>query len=341
MSKYLENASNKNEKKAMAFRCLHVLLPCVMMFSMPAYAEYSFQVVIPPGADNAQTFGINNAGKVTGGTFGGDGYAFMYDMKSGEYTDLGDEMSVLDISNPGVMVGDVDRVCAIRDKKGNITTFFPPSLPANYECQARGVNPDGKVSGYVRDTDTGEWFGFIYDPEYGTYEEFLSSGSTIAHAINAQGQNVGHVRLGADEAFPGSPAGGYGYLRQTDGAFKYFAVSQSAPGRTRARGISENGLVSGWFLDSDTNEFKGFVTTLSDGNEFEDITLSDEQILQQSPCNPDFVPTGDLEFVVTDMFTSQIRNDGVVVGSCTDYYYSEEIVDFISFGYGFIATPDE
>ena len=341
MSKVLENASNKNERKTMAFRCLHVLLPCVMMCSMPAYAEYSFQVVIPPGADSAQTFGINNAGKVTGGAIGEDGYAFMYDMKKDEYTDLGDEMSVLDISNPGVMVGDVEGVCAIRDKKGNITNFFPPSLPANYQCQARGVNPDGKVSGYVRDQDTGEWYGFIYDPEYGTYEEFLSSGNTIAHAINAQGQNVGHVRLDADEASPGSPAGRYGYLRQTDGAFKYFAVSQSAPGWTNARGISENGLVTGFFLDPDAFVFKGFVTTLSDGNEFEEITLSDEQILHQSPCNPDFVPTEELVLYATDMTASQIRNDGVVVGSCTDFYISQDTGEPFTFGYGFIATPAE
>jgi hypothetical protein len=38
----------------------------MMICSLPAHAEYTNQLVIPPGAENAQTFGINNAGTVVG-----------------------------------------------------------------------------------------------------------------------------------------------------------------------------------------------------------------------------------------------------------------------------------
>ena len=125
---------------------------------------------------------------------------------------------------------------------------FPPSWTPDSFCQARGVNPDGKVSGFEFDENF-DWLGFIYDPEYGTYEEFLPSPQTIAQGINAQGQNVGSVTLDADEAYEGSAPGSYGYLRQTDGSVKYFEISQSFPGESRGRGLSENGLISGFYLD--------------------------------------------------------------------------------------------
>ena len=342
MSEFKEKPLRKIGIKAIAFRCAPLLLLSVMMMcSLPAYAEYTYQVINPPGAEFTQTFGINNAGKVTGGTGGEDGYSFMYDMKKGTYTHISDEMGVLDISNPGVMVGDVAGVCAIRDKMGNITTFFPPSWTVDSFCQARGVNPDGKVSGFEID-EVGNFLGFIYDPEYGTYEEFLPSPQTIAHAINAQGQNAGSVFLLAEEAYVGSPPGRYGYLREEDGSVKYFAISQSIPGQTRARGISENGLVTGFYWNPDTDELNSYVTTLSDGTEFDDITLSPDQILHQKPCDPDVPPSPGAGYeLFSDMTASQVRNDGVVVGSCTDTYFNDSTGDFVQYGIGFIATPIE
>jgi hypothetical protein len=322
--------------------CVAFALPMLMIYSSPASAEYNFQLVIPPGVENASTNGINNAGKVTG--FGWDrdgvnGFSFIYDMKSGEYTTTSDDVGVLDISNAGVMVGDVDGVCAIRDKKGKITLFNPPSFGAGSFCQARGVNSNGKVSGIEIDADGG-WLGFIYDSKHGTYEEFFPSPQTIAQGINAQGQNVGSVFLDADEAFPGSPADQYAYLRQTDGSVKYFAISQSAPGRSRIRGISENGLISGFYLDPDTFEIKGYVTTLSKGTGFETITLADDEVVFQSPCNPDLPPPEPGFVTLTDMLAMRVRNDGVVVGSCTDYQYNETTDVWITYAtYGFIATP--
>ncbi len=315
----------------------------LMIYMAPASAEYSYEVVLPPGATFAQSFGINNAGTVTGGANDGiTSFSFTYDIGTGEYTTISTEFFVaLDISNPGVIVGDVDDVCAIRDKKGNVTTFFPPSVTADSFCQARGVNSNGKVSGFEILPD-GVWLGFIYDSIHGTYEEFLPSGQTIAHAINARGQNVGSVRLDADEGFPGSAEGRYGYLRQSDGAVKFFAISESQgfPGQTRARGISESGLIAGFYFDGESSEFKSYVTRLSSGTEFEEITLGSDDIVHRKPCDPNVPPSPGPEYeLFTDMFASQIRNDGVIVGSCSDYYFNETTGDFVSFNYGFVATP--
>ena len=109
------------------FLAIVVLLPLALIVD-PAYAEYSYQMVSFPGADFTNSTGINNAGKVVGSANDGSTtFSFIYNMENGEYTNIGSELFAMEISNPGVMVGSVgDRVCAIRDKKGNITTFFPP-----------------------------------------------------------------------------------------------------------------------------------------------------------------------------------------------------------------------
>lgn len=310
------------------------------IYSSPASAEYNFQVVIPPGALSAQTFGVNNAGKVTGVADDGvSQFSFVYDMKRGTYTTISVDFGALDISNSGVMVGDIDDVCAIRDKKGNVTFFYPPSYTVDSACQARGVNSNGKVSGYEID-ENGVWRGFVHDPRKGTFEEFLPSAQTFAHAINAEGQIAGSVFLDADEAYPGSAAGRYGYVRETDGSLKYFAISQSFPGQTRARGISESGLVAGFYIDAVAFEQKSYVTTLSKGTGFEEITLTDDEVVYRKPCDPNLpAAPGEGYDLYTDVTASQVRNDGVVVGSCVDSYFNGTTGDEVGYAYGFIATP--
>ena len=224
------------------FKFLFALPLMLMIYISPASAEYSYELVIPPGAQYATLFSINNAGKVVGEVYDDFDllYSFEYNMKKGVYTNLGEDFDAIGINNPGVMVGsggDYLSECAIRDKGGNLSFFYPPSWTEFSFCAGRGVNPDGLISGFVVD-ESNVFTGFIYDSEYGTYEEFLSSPQTIAHGINAQGQNAGSVALDPDEAYPGSPPGLYAYLREVDGSVKYFAIDQSMPGQSRARGIS-------------------------------------------------------------------------------------------------------
>jgi len=316
----------------------------MVICSSPVQAEYSYQLILPPGAENANAFGINNAGKVVGGVFDDFGflYSFEYDMKNGLYTPINEEFDVIEISNPGVMVGSGGSfydVCTIRDKVGNLTYFYPPSSTENSFCASRGVNSNGKVSGFIAD-EFDVFTGFIYDSRHGTFEEFLPSPRTIAHGINAQGQNVGTVYLFAEEAYPGSPEGRYGYLREPDGSTRYFEVSPSYPGQTNIRGISENGLISGFYLNADGSDFRGFATTIPDGSGFATISLADDEVLHVSPCAPGLPLPPDGYVLLTDVFTSQIRNDGVVVGQCTDYHINWTTGDWIVYAtYGLIATP--
>lgn len=308
-----------------------LVLFLTIICSWPAYAEYTYQIVLPPGADNARVFGINNAGTAVGWFFTDTGsISFEFDIKKGEYTMLGDEFVTMAISNTGMLVGNpgpTPWMCAIRDKKGNITPLYPPSWnDAVSICDARGVNAEGKVSGFVTD-EFNVWWGFIYDPEYGTFEEFLPSTYTLSQGINAQGQNVGNVE-------------DYGYVRQADGTVKTFAIEQSFWGFTYARGVSENGLISGWYLNSDTFEYNGFVIPLLEGEGFETISLAEHEILHISPCDPDLAPPPPDYFVITDVIPQAIRNDGVVAGNCFDWYVSSDETDWILVAErGFIAYP--
>lgn len=317
-----------------------------MICSLSAYAQYTFELVKPPGAANASTFGINNAGQVVGNASDSDLnflFSFEYDMKRGVYTTISDEFAAMEISNTGIMVGNPAfdlNVCAIRDKQGIVTPFYPPSNTEGTFCDARGVNPDGKVAGFVGE-DFGTWRGFIYDSEYGTFEEFLPSPQTIAQGINAQGQNVGSIYLFDDQAYPGSPEGRYGYLRQPDGFVKYFNIAQSLPGASRARGISENGLMTGWYEDPLTFAYTGFVAPLPDSPDFETIWLTDEQVLNRDLCDPDLVIPPGFVYFFSDFTAQQIRNDGVVVGLCADFLYNFDTDEFLYPQFGFIATPEK
>ena len=327
------------------FKFLFALPLMLTIYIAPASAQYSYELVIPSATAHASLWDINDAGKVVGGAWNNDGDSlgsFEYDMKKGLYTPISgeEEFNARGINNPGVMVGDVDGVCAIRDKHGIITTFFPPSYTTGSSCWARGVNANGKVSGYL--SNGSDLLGFIYDSEYGTYEEVRPSTWTRAHKINAQGQNVGEVYLLGGDVYDDSPKGRYGYLREPDGSFRYFEISQSQsdPGWTFIRGISENGLICGVYKDPDTLEVKGFATTIPKGSGFETISLTNDEVLHLSPCNPDLPPPPDGYVLLTDVWAYQVRNDGVVVGGCADYHYNSATDEIIWYPTsGFIATP--
>ena len=121
---------------------------------------------------------------------------------------------------------------------------------------------------------------------------------------------------------------------------KYFAISQSLPGQTTGRGISESGLVAGFYVDPVGFEFKSYVTTVSDGTAFEEITLTDDEVVYQKPCDPNLAaPPGPGYELFTDVTASQVRNDGVVVGACVDVYFDGTTGDLVAYTNGFIATP--
>lgn len=65
-----------------------ILMTLAMVCSLPAYAEYSYQLLLPPDAENARLTGITKDGTVVGwvgGEFGFE-YSCDYDLKKGFYT---------------------------------------------------------------------------------------------------------------------------------------------------------------------------------------------------------------------------------------------------------------
>lgn len=325
-----------------SMRASTFVLLVLLAVAMPSKAQYDYQIVNPPGAVFSQTFGINESGKVLGGaTDGVNDFSFVYNLKKDTYDALDNVFNGLDINNSGAMAGNVDDECTIRDKNGNLTTVVPPSLTPGSGCFLRGINSRGQVSGFQIDA-LGNWLGFTHDPKKGTFAEFLPSPQTFAHAINAHGQVAGSEFLFPDDAFPGSVSGRYGYVRDKDGVVTYFSINQALPGSTRARGISESGLVAGFYLDPLSFEFKSYVTDLDVNGSFQDIALDENQIVFQKPCNPDTPPPPSADYeLFTSMTASQVRNDGVVVGSCSDVYFNSMTGDQVDYGYGFVATPQK
>jgi len=329
------------------YRYAAFTVPLLTMLSAPARADYQIQIISPPDAVSAQAFGLNNAGIVTG--VANDGTmvrSFTYDLKSGEYNyiEAAGEFSALEISNTGVIVGDLGDMCAIRDAKGDISTFPPPSNAPDSFCQARGVNSMGRVSGFEVAAD-GTWTGFIYDTKQATYETFLPSPTHIPVGLDERGRLAGNVFLFPDEAYPGSPFCNYGYIRRTDGTFKFFTIEPvSGLISTRARSITESGTIAGWYLDLDDTGIgfvaRSFIIPDTGDVEYEQITLTDDQLLYASPCDPN-VPAapGPGYQLLTDVFAAQIRHDGVVVGSCQDTWVDPATGDSVSYLNGLLATP--
>ncbi|MGK7295448.1 MAG: hypothetical protein ACNS61_06400 [Candidatus Wenzhouxiangella sp. M2_3B_020] len=317
-----------------------VLAAPIAVFSASASAEYEFQIFTPPASSGGNGFGISENGMAVGNT---DDGGFIYDRKKDTYTTISEDFGAIGISNNGTVVGSDGVECAIRSRNGDITFFTPPTATPLVLCQIRGVNSNGMFTGFIVD-ETSTWSGFTYDPEYDMYEEFLQSPVTFAHGINEQGQVVGSQVLFPGEAYPGSGFGHFGFLRQAGGAVSYFEVTQAFDGTTRGRGISETGLVTGWYFDRESvingNPFaKSFVTILAGGPGFESIVLDENEILHQSPCDESRPSPGPGYELTTDVFASHITEQGVVAGSCTDNYFNAATGDFIQYLSGFIATP--
>jgi len=290
-----------------------------------AQADYDYEAIDYPGADNVQVFGINNRGDVVGNGFTvTDSFPFVYDSKKGTHADVPPvagfaSTTILGISDSGTLVGSIfdddsqTESGLILDKKGNATVFDHPD--ADSYTQARGVNNKGLVTGFYFSVD-GSSTGFIYDPKRGSFTDIVPSLRTIAQGINSRGDVVGSAIFeNANSPCPGSLDGlpRYGWLRTADGNVTYFDVNG---GRTSARGITDAGTIAGFVTDTTTGVTKGFVVEL-DGSQCQSITVSDDDLL---------VALG-----ATSTFVGDIKNSGEVVGSFNSTGSSPSL--------GYIATP--
>ncbi len=283
-----------------------------------AQADFNYELVDHPDADDTQVFGINDRGDVVGNGFDNvDNFPFVYASKKGTFTDVpaDADIGIVGLNDAGVRVGAVDDDAFIRDKKGNLTVFSHPG--AVDFTQARAVNNKGLVTGF---RNTGFPFafsaaGFIYDPKRDSFTALNpTSCFALAQGLNSMGEVGGRANfLAVDDPCVGlgNPFLRYGWSRATDGTVTYFEVNGSS---TSARGINDEGSIAGFFIDLDDGIFKGFKIKL-DG----------------SPCQSLTVAGGDvLEIPGFDLFPQGITNSGDVAGIADDGINV----------HGFIATPE-
>ena len=324
MSEFLENARCK------IFSCLPLLLLFVMMIcSLPAHAQYDYQVIDYPFAENTQMFGINDRGDAVGTGFTDDAdFPFVYAVKKTSFTDVTpaadyEFTAVLGIADSGVMVGsviDFDTLIEsgfILNKKGEFSFFDHPD--ALTFTQARAVNNKGLVTGF-RDVPHPIFgttiVGFVYDPKEDTFTDIIPVSDheqSIAQGINSKGEVVGSAFF-LDAEDPCNPGNlgfvRYGWLRAKDGTLTYFQVNGEW---TAARGINDSGTIVGFTRDPADGNNKGYFVEL-DGSQCQVITIASSDLLQ--------IPG------YQTLFAQGITNSGVISGGVSD-----------EFSHGFIATP--
>jgi hypothetical protein len=287
---------------------------------------YQFQIIDYPGAPQTAIFGINNQGMAVGYGFGFTNITtinFQYDAKKKTLTVVPsasgyDETDILGINNTGIMVGGVYTLNAdgsrtesgvIRGKDGIFTVFRQPGWD---NTQARGLNEAGVIVGYSYSADGNSTVGFIYDPKKSAFTSVLPSPTTIVSGINNRGEIAGSVWLSADAVYPGSGQGPYAFVRDADGRVTLFRVNDQ---KTRARGITDSGVITG-FLDDPTTGYKGFVTKLQGSSGYQPVSIPDASLL----ANP----------LQGATYAQDITNKGVVSGTAADT---------AGIWHGLIATP--
>jgi len=297
-------------------------------FSSLAQAAWDIAIINYPGAQSTSVGGINNPGQVAGSALYHDALgvlvppyvaSFVYDTKKHTYTSLpqppGYFAEAFAISDPGVIVGTATDDLSSGSSVGfvlNRGTYTLFSYPGSASTVARGISNTGLVTGFATSGST--QIGFIYDPASNTFTgiTFPDGNVVYAQGINGRGQVVGSVRLLSNAAYQGSPPGHYGYLRERNGATTLFRVNGL---ETRARGIDDAGLITGWTKDT-SGVFHGYVATLPGLSGYQVVSVPAAQIFE--------VPGED------STAPQAVDNSGRVVGFYEDVNGDQ---------HSFIATP--
>lgn len=238
------------------------VLVTALIGAAPAHADYRYRLHQYPGAAPTLFLGFNARGKVAGFTF--SGISFSYGVKADLFTPVANlpgyaEADVWNLNDAGTMVGGIwapdysTETAFIRDADGNYALLAVPGW-ANSEAQ--GINDSGIVVGQAYNADSTQYIGFIYDPAHKHYTLLMPASYTLVHGINARGEIIGLSILAAGWAYPGAPAGTYGWYRATNGTLTLFRGNGID---TYARAISDQGLIGG-FLEDSTGQDTGFVT---------------------------------------------------------------------------------
>ena len=266
-----------------SMRALHLLLWLVAIAAaIPAQAAWKYTIIDYPGATQTQVFGLNNSGEAVGqAVVGTTTINFAYNSKKGTFTVLPNVpgaaiTGAFAISSAGVIAGsagDGSNNRGIILDKGAFSFF---SAPGWAYTEARAISNNGRlITGFAADSTLSNYVGLIYDVEDNSFTKFLPSTFTIAQGINSQKQTVGNVQLDANVAYPGAPAGAYGFFRPPNGDIVFFTVNGALV--NRPRGINNSGLVTGFY--NITGAQRGFVARVAASPAYQALTVPGDDLL--------------------------------------------------------------
>ena len=293
-----------------------------LAFATLAQAQYTFTTFAHPSATGMQGWGINSALRVPANTASSATpvTGFVYDYSTDSFTPLpspggGLISSAVGINNAGILVGAYTDGSFYKAYVLTGSVYDTFSYPGSLSTFARAINNTGLVTGYAElSTAPLMTTGYIRDTATGSFTAIAPTGSvfTIAQGVNDAGVVVGGSNMVPGAVYPGSPAGPYGWVRQSGGTITFFRVN-GLP--TRARGINNAGEIVGWISDATGTFVQSFKVTVS-GAPYEDITVPAADLIEA----PGFVRT----------IAEGINDAGFISGS---------VYDAAGISQGFVAAP--
>jgi YVTN family beta-propeller protein len=232
-------------------RMVSLIVWCTL--GLAAAAPFSYKTIDLAGADNTDVRGLNNLGQVVVNTRTNETYkAFSFDGRV--FAPLPSIAGSSDVfasalNDAGTIVGTVGTPDGFAEGfLLNGAGYKVFSHPGYSITEPRAISGGGVVTGWAWDADdqgnTTRSVGFIFDPATETFTDIPVPGARviIAQGMNALGQVVGSAQFRAG----GEPDAGF--VREPNGAIRLFQF-QGRP--TRFRGITDAGLIVGFFQDFD------------------------------------------------------------------------------------------
>jgi uncharacterized membrane protein len=223
---------------------------------------YTYTAVNAPGASSTAAYAINDSGEIVGVITGGE-CSVTSDQQScgfvdvkGKFTTVACELEnatdFFDISNADEVVGATlffGGVGGIMWGGNELCNPIGPSGPSTSE--AWGVSAGNIAGWYVN--SAGNFEGYHFAAKTGKYVNVKCAGwtNTRVYGINVNNALVGDVSTGTAAA-----PGAFHAMLFEGGKCTIFNFPKAVS--TSAKGINNNGLISGWYTDS-AGKFHGFV----------------------------------------------------------------------------------
>jgi hypothetical protein len=267
--------------------------------SAAARADYVCRQIDIPGATNTQVWQINNSGQAaatsdSGGAIysGGTWLPLPTPPASSGYTAA--NLGALGINDSGMIAGNALSADGLTEQgytlSGDAYAFFSHPIPGGSRTEPRAISNSGIVTGWSFDDSTlgPAW---VYNPNgaagypagFTDIVPTLSGAAAIRvipGAMNAAGQFVGS----AD--FAGRSRRAFVYDPSAASPFTLFQVGGLF---TAARGINDNGAVTGFTAKPGTNELIGFLLTSAGVETFTCPELSATLLAPESINNSDLI----------------------------------------------------